>query len=157
MKGRYIEILLPIFVVIALLFGGCRTTFAVEPDRTDFISYAFGGGEVGADFSEIEIRGDGAITYRYTYPVPRRKELIRETSLSPAKTKKLMQDLVDAGLFDLKSERLGGADLDWAKVRAQIDGREVDVVFTGKFDGLSGVQELILPLIKEIHPELWKR
>jgi hypothetical protein len=157
MKGRYTGILFQLLAVMAFLFGGCRTTFAVEPDRTDFISYSFGGGEVGADFGEIKIRGDGAVTYRYTYPEPRREELTRETALSPAETKKIMQGLIDAGLFDLKSERLGGADLDWAKVRAQMDGREVGADFAGRFDGLKEVRELILPLIKDLHPGLWKR
>lgn len=51
-----------------------------------------------------------------------------------------MQDLVDAGVFDLNGERLGGADLDRAAIAAEIDGHEVYVQFIGSSEGAREVR-----------------
>ncbi len=150
---------LPLFLVasLACIVVGCRSPVNVKPDRSDFVTYRFGGGEVGADFTEITIRGDGTVSYGYHFPLNERDVLTRKAVLSPAETKNLFQELANAGLFGLISDRMGGADLDWADIRAQVDNRRVEAKFIGRFEGLTEVRRLFSPLLKKMHPERWGR
>jgi hypothetical protein len=148
---------LPLFLVasLACIVVGCRSPVNVKPHRSDFVTYRFGGGEVGADFTEITIRGDGSVTYRYHYPLKEKDVLERKSVLSLGETKIFFQDLTNAGLFGLKSDRMGGADLDWADIRAQVDNRRVEAKYIGRFEGLTEVRRLFFPLLKKMHPERW--
>jgi hypothetical protein len=157
-KGKIRQSLLLFLVAsLACIVVGCRSSVNVKPDRSDFVTYRFGGGEAGADFTEITIRGDGTVSYEYHFPLKKRDVLTRKAVLNPAETKILFQDLVSAGLFGLKSDRMGGADLDWADIRAQVDNRRVEAKFIGRFEGLKEVRRLFSPLLKKMHPERWER
>ena len=118
---------------LSLLAAGCWLSpgrDAIQVGEGDFIAYAFGGGEAGAEWTEITIRGDGRVTYHYRFPFAGtgpRSEITREHSLSPTETQEFFQALLDAGLFDLRDVRSGGADIPGTSITASVGGRELDV------------------------------
>ncbi|MCB0162575.1 MAG: hypothetical protein KDI79_00010 [Anaerolineae bacterium] len=144
---------------LMLLAWGCspslskRTLFEVQPDESDFITYTFGGGEVGADATSVSIRGDGQVTYHYLLPYMGawpQEQLTREHQLPPDELRTLWQSLVDAGLFDLKSQKTQGADVPRTAVQAAIDNHKLDVAFDGTPD--ERIHGQISRLTQTIHP-----
>jgi hypothetical protein len=146
-----------LIVSVTSLVAGCSLSparFVVRPDENDFIEYAFGGGELGAPWTQMTIRGDGRITYHYVFPNAGtwpREEMIREHSLSPSETQRLFQALVDAGLFgliDLRSESVG---ISRTTIAASIDGHELKVSIEGTPD--ERIHGEIRALVEEIRLE----
>jgi hypothetical protein len=148
-KLKRIKILFILFSLTILL--GCTTRFDVDPSEDDFISYHFGGGELGADFTEIRIDGNGNITYLYKVPYEGEwppKKVDKLYSISKNEVVTLFQTLIDRGLFDQKSKKHVGQDVPSTNVRALIDGHSINVSFPG-----IRVPQEISDLINKIHPE----
>lgn len=144
---------------LLLLASGChlapprQTSFQVQPDQSDFINFAFGGGEMGADATYLAIQGDGHVTYSYSLPYSYsgpQEPITREHQLAKTELQTLFQSLVDAGLFDLKSRQTQGADVPRTSIQASIDNHELDVAFDGTPDEM--IYHHISRLIKTIHP-----
>jgi hypothetical protein len=118
---------------VVLLVAGCSSSqvwFVVQTDENDFMEYAFGGGEYGADWTQITIRGNGHVTYHYIFPYAGswpQEEMIQEHTLSPSASQELFQALVDAGLFALRDLRYEGEDNPRTTIAASIDGHELKV------------------------------
>jgi hypothetical protein len=151
--------LYPLIPGLILLASGCHSapprqiSFQVQPDENDFITYSFGGGELGADATSISIRGDGQITYHYSLPYSGtgpQEQITRDHQLAQAELQTLWQSLVDAGLFDLKTQETQGADMPRTWIQASIDNHELDVAFDGIPD--ERIHGPISRLIKTIHP-----
>ena len=152
--------LYPLMLGLILLASGCHSSpppkpisFQVQPDENDFITYSFGGGELGADATSISIRGDGQVTYHYGLPYSGsdpQEEIIRDHQLTQTELQTLWQSLVDAGLFDLKSQETQGADVPRTSIQASIDNHELDVSFDGT--PAETIHGSISRLIKTIHP-----
>ena len=129
-----------LIVSVTSLVAGCSSSqarFAVRPDGDDLIEYTFGGGEVGADWTQITIRGDGHVTYHYLFSYAgtlAQEEMTREHFLSSSETQELFQSLVDAGLFALTDVRDGGVDIPRATITASVDGHDLEVSIDGTPD-----------------------
>jgi hypothetical protein len=157
------KLFMAIFALLFISSISCSTDFDVQPDSTDFITYGLGGGELGAEWTEITIKGNGEVQYHYRFPLGTEKQQ-RETSkqilLSSKEMKNLLQSLVSAGLFDLSSEPTRGADIPASTIKAEIDGHtiqaRIDNLFTAgqeKNSQWKQVHDLLWPLIKRAHPE----
>lgn len=146
-----------LIVSVTLLVAGCslsQARFVAQPDESDFIEYTFGGGEVGAQWTQITIRGDGHITYHYVFPYAGtwpQEEMTREHSLSPSETQELFQSLVDAGLFALRDLRYEGADIPRTTITASVDERNLEVSIDGTPD--ERIHSQIRTLVEEIRFE----
>jgi len=155
----------PIFVfMLSLLITGCApsleqpTASPVQPTRQldahNFIEYSFGGGEVGADWTELVISGDGHIAYQYTFPnngLGPAELLSKEYQLSPAETETFFKSLVDEGLFDLKNVDFRGVDVPVTIIKASIDGHQLEVTIEGTPD--ESIHGKIREIIAKVHPE----
>jgi len=116
--------------LLLLISTGCDYRFEAEPDKNDYIIYQSGGGELGASWVKIVIRGDGSVEYHGKYPYEGtwpQKELSNTYKLSVGRTKQLFQSLIDTGLFSLKDKTMHGADLPFTGISADIDGHTLDV------------------------------
>ena len=146
-----------IISALSLLAVGCGaetpTAFDVQPDESDVISYTFGGGELGADVTHIAIRGDGHVTYFYSFPYVGtwpQETLSKEHQLSAAEIQTLFQSLVDAGFFDLESQETQGADVPRTSIQALVDNHKLDISFDGT--PKTAIHGQITNLIAEIYP-----
>lgn len=152
--SRFFYLLIVGFII---LITGCNPAkpiaFEVQPDESDLLEYGFGGGELGADYAHISIRGDGQVTYRYLLPYwdtwPQ-EQITREHQLSNVEIQALFQSLVDAGLFNLTNQQTQGADVPRTSIQASIDNQELDVSFDGTPD--AAIHSHITRLIEEIYP-----
>ena len=142
---------------LSLLAAGCSEekpiVFDVQLDESDVINYAFGGGELGADATYITIRGDGHVTYTYSFPYVGtwpQETLTREHQLSNAETQILFQSLVNAGFFDLKSQETQGADVPRTSIQTSVDNHNLDISFDGT--PKEAIHSQITSLIAKIYP-----
>jgi hypothetical protein len=113
-----------------LLLGVGQDGLAAFPAEGDFASYRFGGGEVGADWTELTIHEGGALIYRHmtTFGGRTPVRLIERRMYVPApEARETLRSLTDGGLFALKSRRPRGVDVPTAAFRARMDGRSLDV------------------------------
>jgi len=154
---RYFLWLYPLIFGLILLAAGCNPakpiSFEVQPDDGNFIEYGFGGGELGADYTRISIRGDGQVTFYYLLPYSGtgpQEQIIREHQLSDVEIQALFQSLVDAGLFNLTNQQTQGADVPRTSIQASIDNHELDVSFDGTPE--AAIHSYITSLIQEIYP-----
>ena len=104
--------------------------FQVEPDASDYVSWAVVGGIQG-HWSSTTLRGDGSITHQGDGPVPAGGVEPKPENLSPEETRKRLQAAVDAGLFSLESRLSGEADGSSVGIEAEIDGTKVSVSWSG--------------------------
>ncbi len=112
-----------------LLLQACCGPFPVNLDPSGTLKYGRGGGEVGAPWVELVVRGDGSATYRRTEA---RRGQTAQVQVGRDQAGRLFQDLVNLGLFCLPRGRHGdGADVPATKIEALIDSREIDVAFVG--------------------------
>lgn len=128
---------LPFLLFLLLTLSHCMPSFTVQPDAADEIIYEFGGGEMGAEWTTLTMRGDGHITYRFLHPYDGawpQEETVIEHTLSAAETEMLFQSLADAGLFRLRNVSYGGVDVDTTKITAAVDGRTLQVSIEGTPD-----------------------
>jgi hypothetical protein len=128
--------------------------FTVELDESDFIDYGFGGGELGAEWTHIVIRGDGQVMYQYTFPYNGtwpQDNIDIEHQLSLPETKELFQSLVDNGLFDLSDVKSGGADVPATIITASFDEHSLKVYVEGTPD--ESIHRKISDIVSMIHPE----
>ncbi len=112
---------------------------------------------MGAEWTQITIRGDGQVTYRYRFPYTGtwpQQEITREHWLSSDETRQLFQSLVDAGLLGLRSQETQGADVPGTSVAAHIDGRSLDMSMDGTPD--EAIHNQMRQLIEGLHPERWQ-
>lgn len=127
--------------------------FTVQADGSDYVEYAFGGGELGAEWHEITIRGDGQIEYHYVYPYAGewpQAEFVFEYSLSAEETQHLFQGLVDARLYGLETQHAeGGADIPQTVINASLDGHELAVSVDGTPD--EPIHNQMTALVKKVH------
>jgi hypothetical protein len=103
---------------------------AASPPGGDFAAHRFGGGEVGAGWTEVTIRASGVLVYRHmtTFDGKTRVRSIRRTlHTSAVEARETLQSLVDAGLFALRSRKARGADIPTATFKARIHGRTLHV------------------------------
>lgn len=156
-KPNYLIALVLIVISVIIPMTGCSLTqvrFDLKLDKTDYLDYSFGGGELGAEWTQIVICGDGRVTYLYRLPYTGtwpQEEITIEYQLSEPETLDFFQSLVDAGLYDLKNQETGGVDVPRTSIRSTLDGHSLKV----SFDGTPGeeIHNKIMVLIKEVHPE----
>ncbi len=153
-QGRLLSILITGLIFLAT---GCSSVeparFDVSLDESDLITYQFGGGELGADFTRLTIRGDGHISYRYLLPSTGawpQEEITKERQLSPAETEAFFQGLVEAGLFNLESQAPQGEDIPRTTITANVDHRQLEISLAGTPD--QAIHSQITGLIEQIHP-----
>ena len=152
-----------IVIVLSLLIVGCGLVpeptptpvrFSVQSDESNFIEYGFGGGELGADWTQLYISGDGRIMYQYTFPSDGTGDaefLSREYQLSPTETEVLFQSLVDEGFFDLTDVDYGGVDADFTLIKASVDGHQLEVMIEGW--PAESIHGKMREIVDKIHPE----
>lgn len=116
--------------ISAVLFlQACCRSFSVELDPSDVVMYGSGGGELGAPWVEVVVRGDGSVTYQETEGGVK---AFAEVQMDQQEVIQLFQDLVDLGLFCMKPGlHGGGADVPVTKIEARIGGKELDAAFAG--------------------------
>lgn len=117
-------------LVFAILYGR-DSKFEVNVDGRDSVSYEWWGGERGADWSSVTLRGNGKMVYRYVNPLEPQRSLDIDKELSPSDTRYWLQSLVDEGIFGLSDEGLQGGCTPGAHVRADMDGYAVDATYLG--------------------------
>ena len=112
-----------------LLLQACCRPFSVELDPSDILMYGSGGGELGAPWVQVVVRGNGSATYQRTEGGSTASV---EVQVGRHEVIRLFQDLIDLGLFCMKSGlHGGGADVPVTKLEARIDGRKLDAAFAG--------------------------
>ena len=150
-------ILYSLLSTLGLLMASCllkQKQFDVQLDASDVLEYGFGGGELGADWTQIVISGDGHVTYHYTFPFVGtwpQEEMNKEHQLTLQETEMLFQSLVDAGLFSLRRMPTLDADVPRTNIMASFGGREVEASMDGTPD--EAIHGLMMALIAKIHPE----
>ncbi len=156
-RGRPARSVRILIIGLIFLITGCNfaepTPFVVSPDEDDFITYQFGGGELGADFTEVTIRGDGHVAYRYLLPYTGtwpQEEITRENQLSPAETEAFFQALVDGGIFGLESQASQGADVPRTTITIHLDERELEVNLDGTPE--PAIHNQFTNLIEQFYP-----
>ena len=143
--------------MIGLLITGCSLfsiRFTAQPDESDVLNYTFGGGELGADLTQLVIRDDGHVSYRYLLPFEDswpQDEINRDYQLSAPETEALFQSLVDAGLFDLSYAESEGVDIPRTLITASVDGHMLEAAMDGVPD--AAIHGKIEDLVATIHPE----
>jgi hypothetical protein len=156
-RYRHHHLLYSLIVGLIIVAAGCNLTkpisFEVQPDESDLLEYGFGGGELGADYTQISIRGDGQVTFYYLLPYwgtwPQ-EQIVKEHQLADVEVEALFQSLVDAGLFNLTNQQTQGADVPRTTIKASIDNHELDISFDGTPD--ETIHSHITKLIQEIYP-----
>lgn len=162
------RIILLFLLGLMVTMSGCHSSVhQVDLDPTDHIRYGVGFGTPGGGGFELSINGNGMVGYRYITP-PNDKgvneEMSRPLHLSAEETQQVFQDLVDAGLLELRgqSARGGVADFGSSSITATIDGHTVSAVILGQMQSTRNlkrwqrVTSSLELLIKKIHPERWQ-
>ena len=125
---------LPFLLFLLFLLVGCsaqpnseaEVRFQVQADSKDFISWN-GGGGIEGHWSGTKLSGDGTLTFSNSQPAPDGLETPEDKELDPKSAQKILQEAVNAGLFDLKNIPSQEADGSYIGIEAEIDGHKISV------------------------------
>ncbi len=75
-----------LFLIVLFLSSGAAHSQVTDlpTTGTTTVEYSFGGGEMGADYTTVSVRGDGLVKYQYTFPLNKQRpqdKLNREKNL----------------------------------------------------------------------------
>jgi hypothetical protein len=138
---------------------------SVSAATADHFTCEFGGGELGAGFTQISIDSLGALRYKRLAPYVGtwpQAETAASVALPPTEAAKLFERLAAAHLPDIKSVKIPCCDYETAHLTGSFSGKAFDILVPGwpcklaKEPLWSTVWEQVCSLLKQAEPAYWQ-